>query len=466
MNTLPDHLVALMLSISTLQIQSVKKRYRKRPHFTPKQTQLKEKTMKFETKCLHTGYSPKNGEPRVQPIVQSTTYTYDSAEEIGKLFDLQAAGYFYTRLANPTTNAAEEKITALEGGVATMCTASGQSAVFYAMLNILEAGDHFISSSYVYGGTYNLFAHTFKKMGIEVSFVDQDLPLEELKKAIRPNTKAVFAETIANPALRVLDIEKFAALAKAAEAPLLVDNTFATPYFCRPIEFGANVVIHSTSKYLDGHAIALGGSITDGGNFNWNNGKYPQLSSPDQTYHGLVYTETFGPAAYIVKARVQLMRDLGATPAPQNSFLLNVGMETLALRMQRHYENAQAVAEFLEKHPQVAKVNYPGLSSSPDYALKQKYLPNGLCGVISFEIKGDKETAAKWLNALQMTSREVHVADIRTCALHPATSTHRQLSEAELEKAGIFAGLIRLSCGIENIQDILADLEQAFSAAK
>ena len=347
-----------------------------------------------------------------------------------------------------------------------MCTASGQSAVFYAMLNILEAGDHFISSSYVYGGTYNLFAHTFKKMGIEVTFVDQDLPLEELKKAIRPNTKAVFAETIANPALRVLDIEKFVALAKAAEAPLLVDNTFATPYFCRPIEFGANVVIHSTSKYLDGHAIALGGSITDGGNFNWNNGKYPQLSTPDQTYHGLVYTETFGPAAYIVKARVQLMRDLGATPAPQNSFLLNVGMETLALRMQRHYENAQAVAEFLEKHPQVVKVNYPGLPSSPDYALKQKYLPNGLCGVISFEIKGDKETAAKWLNALQMTSREVHVADIRTCALHPATSTHRQLSEAELEKAGISAGLIRLSCGIENIQDILADLEQAFAAAK
>jgi len=395
--------------------------------------------MKFETKCLHAGYSPKNGEPRVQPIVQSTTYTY---------------------------NAPEEKITALEGGVATMCTASGQSAVFYAMLNILEAGDHFISSSYVYGGTYNLFAHTFKKMGIKVTFVDQDLSLEELKKAIRPNTKAVFAETIANPALRVLDIEKFTALAKAAEAPLLVDNTFATPYFCRPIKFGANVVIHSTSKYLDGHAIALGGAITDGGNFNWNNGKYPQLSTPDQTYHGLVYTEAFGPAAYIVKARVQLMRDLGAAPAPQNSFLLNVGMETLALRMQRHYENAQAVAEFLEKHPQVAKVNYPGLPSSPDYALKQKYLPNGLCGVISFEIKGDKETAAKWLNALQMTSREVHVADIRTCALHPATSTHRQLNEAELEKAGISAGLIRLSCGIENIQDILADLEQAFAAAK
>ena len=420
--------------------------------------------MEFATKCLHAGYSPKNGEPRVQPIVQSTTYTYDTAEEIGKLFDLQAAGYFYTRLANPTTNAAEEKITALEGGVATMCTASGQSAVFYAMLNILEAGDHFISSSCVYGGTYNLFAHTFKKMGIEVSFVDQDLPLEELKKAIRPTTKAVFAETIANPALRVLDIEKFAALAQAAQVPLLIDNTFATPYFCRPIEFGANVVIHSTSKYLDGHAIALGGSITDGGNFDWNNGKYPQLSTPDQTYHGLVYTETFGPAAYIVKARVQLMRDLGATPAPQNSFLLNVGMETLALRMQRHYENAQTVAEFLEKHPQV--VSYPGLISSTDYALKQKYLPNGLCGVISFEIKGSKDAAAKWLNALQMTSREVHVADIRTCALHPATSTHRQLSEVELEKAGISAGLIRLSCGIESVQDILADLEQAFNAAK
>ncbi|WP_101774853.1 O-acetylhomoserine aminocarboxypropyltransferase/cysteine synthase family protein [Pasteurella oralis] len=419
--------------------------------------------MEFATKCLHAGYTPKNGEPRVHPIVQSTTFTYDSAEEIGKLFDLKASGYFYSRLSNPTTNAAEEKLAALEGGVAAMCTASGQAAIFYAMLNILEAGDHFISSTYVYGGTYNLFAHTLKKMGIEVTFVDQDLPLEDLKKAIRPNTKAVFAETIANPALRVLDIDKFAALAKAAEVPLLVDNTFATPYFCRPIEFGANVIIHSTSKYLDGHAVALGGAIIDCGNFDWANGKFPQLSTPDQTYHGLVYTETFGSTAYIVKARVQLMRDLGATPAPQNSFLLNIGMETLAVRMQRHYENAQAVAEFLEKHPQVAKVSFPGLISSQDYTLKQKYLPNGLCGVISFEIKGGRETAAKWLNALQLVSREVHVADIRTCALHPATSTHRQLAETELEKVGISGGLIRLSCGIESIKDILADLEQAFA---
>lgn len=420
--------------------------------------------MKFETKCLHAGYSPKNGEPRVQPIVQSTTFTYDSAESIGKLFDLQEAGFFYTRLSNPTTNAVEEKLAALEGGVAAMCTSSGQAATFYAMLNILEAGDHFISSSYIYGGTYNLFAHTLKKMGIEVTFVDQNLPLEELKKAIRPNTKAVFGETIANPALTVLDIEKFSELAKAAQAPLLIDNTFATPYFCRPIEFGANVIIHSTSKYLDGHAIAMGGAIIDCGNFDWANGKFPQLSTPDQTYHGLVYTETFGAAAYIVKARVQLMRDLGATPSPQNSFLLNVGMETLAVRMERHYQNAQTVAEYLEKHDLVAKVNYPGLTSSPDYALKQKYLPKGLCGVISFEIKGGKEAAAKWLNALQLISREVHVADIRTCALHPATSTHRQLSDEELVTSGISAGLIRISCGIENIDDILADIQQAFDA--
>lgn len=420
--------------------------------------------MKFETKCLHAGYSPKNGEPRVQPIVQSTTFTYDSAESIGKLFDLQEAGFFYTRLSNPTTNAVEEKLAALEGGVAAMCTSSGQAATFYAMLNILEAGDHFISSSYIYGGTYNLFAHTLKKMGIEVTFVDQNLPLEELKKAIRPNTKAVFGETIANPALTVLDIDKFSELAKAAQAPLLIDNTFATPYFCRPIEFGANVIIHSTSKYLDGHAIAMGGAIIDCGNFDWANGKFPQLSTPDQTYHGLVYTETFGAAAYIVKARVQLMRDLGATPSPQNSFLLNVGMETLAVRMERHYQNAQTVAEYLEKHDLVAKVNYPGLTSSPDYALKQKYLPKGLCGVISFEIKGGKEAAAKWLNALQLISREVHVADIRTCALHPATSTHRQLSDEELVTSGISAGLIRISCGIENINDILADIQQAFDA--
>ena len=420
--------------------------------------------MQFETQCLHAGYQPKSGEPRVQPIVQSTTFTYDSAENIGDLFDLKKAGFFYTRLANPTTNAAEEKLTALEGGVGALCTSSGQAATFYALLNILEAGDHFISSTSIYGGTYNLFAHTFKKMGISVTFVDQTQPLSELEKAIQPNTKAIFGETIANPELRILDIEKFAQLAQKAQVPLIIDNTFATPYFCRPFEFGANIVVHSTTKYLDGHAVAMGGVIIDGGNFNWNNGKFPAFTQPDDSYHGLIYTETFGAAAYIVKARVQLMRDLGATPAPQNSFLLNLGMETLPLRMQAHYNNALQVAQYLEKQPLVNSVNYPALASSPDYALKQKYVPNGLCGVISFELKGGREAAAKWLNALKLVSREVHVADIRTCALHPATSTHRQLSEEELEKINISSGLIRISVGIENIQDILADIEQAFNA--
>lgn len=418
--------------------------------------------MEFETKCLHAGYQPGNGEPRVVPIVQSTTYTYDSTEEIGKLFDLETAGYFYTRIGNPTTNAAEEKIAALEGGVGALCTASGQAATFFAILNILESGDHLVSSSYVYGGTFNLFAHTFRKMGIEVTFVDQTAPLEELKKAIRPNTKAVFAETIANPAMHVLDIEKFVQLAHEAELPFLIDNTFATPYFCRPIEYGADIVIHSTTKYLDGHAVQTGGVIVDSGKFNWANGKFPQLSEPDVTYHNLVYTETFGPAAYITKARVQLMRDLGATPSPQNSFLLNLGMETLAVRMDRHYQNALAVAEFLKEQPSVSSVTYPGLESDENYELAQKYVPNGLCGVISFEVGAGKETAAKWLDALELVSLEVHVADIRTCALHPATSTHRQLSEEDLKSAGISPGLIRISCGIENVNDILADLKQAF----
>ncbi|HGO5815261.1 TPA: O-acetylhomoserine aminocarboxypropyltransferase/cysteine synthase family protein [Mannheimia haemolytica] len=420
--------------------------------------------MQFETQCLHAGYSPKSGEPRVQPIVQSTTYTYDSAEDIGDLFDLKKVGFFYTRLSNPTTNVVEEKLAALEGGVAALCTSSGQSAIFYALLNILEAGDHFISSTSIYGGSYNMFAHTFKKMGISVTFVDQSLPLEELEKAIQPNTKAIFGETIANPELRVLDIEKFAQLAQKAEIPLIVDNTFATPYFCKPFEFGANIVVHSTTKYLDGHAVALGGVVIDGGNFDWTRGKFPAFTQPDSTYHGLVYTESFGAAAYIVKARVQLMRDLGATPAPQNSFLLNLGLETLALRMKAHYENALEVAKFLENQPLVASVNYPALPSSPDYALKQKYVPNGLCGVISFEIKGGREAAAKWLNALTLISREVHVADIRTCALHPATSTHRQLSAEELKKINISEGLVRISVGIESISDILADIKQAFAA--
>ncbi|MDH6365108.1 OAH/OAS sulfhydrylase [Enterococcus sp. PF1-24] len=419
--------------------------------------------MEFETKCLHAGYQPKNGEPRVMPIVQSTTYTYDSTEEMGALFDLKESGFFYTRLANPTTNAAEEKIAALEGGVGALCTASGQAATFFSLLNILESGDHFIASSYIYGGTYNLFAHTLKKMGIEVTFVDPSAPLAELQKALRPNTKAVFGETIANPALAVLDIEKFADFAHSHQIPLFVDNTFATPYFCRPFEFGADIVIHSTTKYLDGHAVQTGGVIVDGGKFNWANGKFPQLSEPDVTYHGLVYTETFGASAYIVKARVQLMRDLGATPSPQNSFLLNLGMETLPVRMDRHYENAIIVAEFLEKQKTVSKVHYPGLKSDEYYELAQKYVPNGLCGVISFEIAEGREAAAKWLNALEMISLEVHVADIRTCALHPATSTHRQLSDEELLAGGVSPGLIRISCGIENVKDILADLERAFA---
>ncbi len=418
--------------------------------------------MNFETKCLHAGYTPKNGESRVVPISQTTTFRYDSTEEIGKLFDLEAAGYFYTRLANPTTDAVEQKIAALEGGVGALCTSSGQSAIFFALLNIVESGDHIISSSAIYGGAFNLLGHTFKKLGVEVTFVDQTLPLSELTKEVRPNTRAIFAETIANPALLVLDIDKFAALAKEADVPLIIDNTFATPYFCRPIEHGADIVVHSTTKYLDGHAVQTGGVIVDSGKFNWQNGKFPQLSEPDVTYHGLVYTDVFGEAAYITKARVQLMRDIGATPSPQNSFLLNLGIETLAVRMDRHYENALAVAHYLEKQPLVKKIMFPGLPSDPNYALAQKYLPNGLSGVISFEVGDDRETAGKWLDALKLVSLEVHVADIRTCALHPATSTHRQLSEKELVEAGISPGLIRLSCGIESVDDIIADLEQAF----
>ena len=421
--------------------------------------------MEFETKCLHAGYTPENGEPRVLPIVQSTTYTYDSTESIGKLFDLEESGFFYTRLANPTTSAVEEKLAALEEGVGALCTASGQSATFYALLNILESGDHFVSSAYIYGGTYNLFAHTLKKMGIEVTFVDQFAPLEELSKAIRPNTKAVFGESIANPAMHVLDIEKFAQLAHDHDLPLLVDNTFATPYFCQPFKYGADIVIHSTTKYLDGHAVATGGVIIDGGHFDWNNGKFPQLSKPDETYHGIVYTETFGPAAYITKARVQLMRDLGATPAPQNSFYLNLGLETLPLRMDRHYENALKVAQFIQSQPSVTKVTYPGLADDANFALKEKYLPKGLCGVISFEIAAGRAAAAKWLDALELVSLEVHVADIRTCALHPATSTHRQMSDEELTAAGISPGMIRISCGIENIEDILACLLYTSDAA-
>ena len=420
--------------------------------------------MKLETKVLHEGYKPKNGGPRVLPICQSTTFKYDSTEYVGQLFDLTAPGFFYTRLANPTVDAVEQKIASLEGGVGALCTSSGQAASFLAILNILECGDHLLSSSYIYGGTINLFAHTFKKFGIEVTFVDQDLPLEELQKYVKENTKAVFGETLANPALTVLDIEKFAKLAHHNDIPLIVDNTFPTPYFCRPIEFGADIVIHSTTKYMDGHALQVGGVIVDSGKFNWDNGKFLGLVEPDVTYHGISYVETFKEQAYIVKARVQLMRDLGSCPSPQNAFYLNTGLETLPIRMERHYENALAVAKFLEKQEVVEKVNYPGLENNLYRDLVQKYLPKGNCGVISFIVKGGREQASAFIDYLKLISLEVHVADIRTCILHPATSTHRQLDDEQLLECGITPGLIRLSCGIEHIDDILEDLTQAFKA--
>lgn len=420
--------------------------------------------MKIETKVLHEGYKPKNGEPRVLPIYQSTTFKYDTTEYVGQLFDLSAPGFFYTRLANPTVDAVEQKIAALEGGVGALCTSSGQAATFLALLNILECGDHFISSSYIYGGTVNLFAHTFKKFGIEVTFVDQNLSRSQLQQYVKENTKAVFAETVANPALTVLDIEKFASFAHENDIPLLVDNTFATPYFCRPFEFGADIVIHSTSKYLDGHALQIGGVIVDSGKFPWDNGKFPGLVEPDVTYHGLSYVETFKEQAYIVKARVQLMRDLGSSPAPQNAFLLNAGIETLTVRMDKHYQNALAVATYLKNHPDVESVSFPGLEDDPYHALAMKYLPNGCCGVISLVVKGGRKRAAELIDHFTLISLEVHVADIRTCALHPATSTHRQLNDAQLAQCGITPGLVRISCGIEHIDDILADLEQAFAA--
>lgn len=417
--------------------------------------------MKIETKVLHEGYQPKNGEPRVFPIYQSTTFTYDSTEHVGALFDLKEAGFFYSRIGNPTVDVVEKKIAALEGGVGALLTSSGQAATFLALLNILKCGDHFVSSSTIYGGTYNLFAHTFKRFGIEVTFVDQDAPLEELQKAIQTNTKAVFAETMSNPIMSVLDIEKFVALAHQNHVPFLVDNTFATPYFCQPITYGADIVIHSTTKYLDGHALHVGGVIVDGGTFDWSCGKFSELCDPDPTYHGLSYVDTFKEAAYITKARVQLMRDLGATPSPQSAFYLNVGIETLPVRMERHYANALAVANFLTSQACVEKVAFPGLESDPYHDLKQKYLPNGCCGVIAFTLKGGRNIAAKLLDNLKLISLEVHVADIRTCILHPASSTHRQLSDDELLAAGISASLIRISCGLEHVDDIIEDLKQA-----
>ncbi|AHF07040.1 O-acetylhomoserine aminocarboxypropyltransferase/cysteine synthase family protein [Desulfitobacterium metallireducens] len=418
--------------------------------------------MKIETKCLHEGYHPKNGEPLALPIYQSTTYNYDSTEHVGKLFDLTTDGHMYSRISNPTVGAVEDKIAALEGGIGALCTTSGQAASLISMLNIMKAGDHFIAASKIYGGSFNLFSVTFKRFGIECTFVDQDASEEEIQKEFRPNTKAVFGETLANPALSVLDIEKFARIAHNNQVPLIVDNTFATPILCRPIEFGADIVIHSTTKYMDGHAIQVGGVIVDSGNFNWANGKFPEFTEPDDSYHGVIYTENFGKAAYITKARVQLMRDLGVYPSANAAFLLNLGLESLSVRMERHCQNAKRVAEFLNQSDKVEGVNYPALEGDYYHQLSQKYLPLGTSGVISFTIKGTKETAVQFIDSLTLASNVVHVADVRTLVLHPASSTHRQLTESQLVDAGISPGLIRLSVGLENIEDILEDLQQAF----
>ena len=423
--------------------------------------------MELDTKCLHAGYSPKNGEPRQIPIIQSTTFKYDTSEDMGKLFDLEAEGYFYTRLQNPTNDAVAARIAALEGGTAAMLTSSGQAASFYSIFNICSCGDHVVSSATIYGGTYNLFAVTMKRMGIEFTFVEPDCTDEELNAAFRPNTKAVFGETIANPALTVLDIERFAKAAHAHGVPLIVDNTFATPILCRPFEWGADIVTHSTTKYMDGHASAVGGCIVDSGRFDWNAhaDKYPGLTTPDDSYHGVTYTERFGLAsAYITKATVQLMRDFGSIQAPQNAYLLNLGLESLHLRMRRHCENAQAVAEYLEKHPKVSWVNYCGLPSNQYHALAEKYLPDGCCGVVSFGVEGGRPAAELFMKNLRLASIVTHVADAKTCVLHPASSTHRQMNDAELAAAGVGADLIRFSVGIEDKADILADLEQALAA--
>ena len=417
--------------------------------------------MKTETKCIQSGYTPGNGEPRVLPIYQSTTYKYDSSEHLGKLFDLKAEGHMYTRISNPTVACVEQKIAELEGGVGAMLTSSGQAASLIAIMNICKAGDHVVSSGTIYGGTFNLFEVTLKKFGISFTFVAPDANEAEIRAAFRPETKAVFGETIANPALTVLDIEKFAKIAHENNVPLIIDNTFATPILCRPFEFGADVIIHSTTKYMDGHAMVLGGAIVDSGKFDWTSGKFPELTKPDESYHGVVYTRDFGSAAYITKARVQLMRDLGSAMSPMSAFLLNVGLETLALRVERHSENALKVAEFLEKNDKISWVNYPGLSDSPYKALADKYLPRGTSGVISFGIKGGKPAAVKFMDSLKMAAIVVHVADARTSVLHPASTTHRQMNDEQLVEAGITPDLIRMSVGIEHIDDILGDIKQA-----
>ena len=418
-----------------------------------------------ETICIQSGWKPTKGEPRVLPIIQSTTFKYDTSEQMGKLFDLEDTGYFYTRLQNPTNDFVAQKICELEGGVAAMLTSSGQAANYYAVFNICETGDHVIMSSTVYGGTFNLLTVTMKKMGIECTVVNPDDSLEELNKAFKPNTKCVLAETIANPAIVVLDIEKFANAAHSHGVPLIIDNTFATPMNCNPFKWGADIVTHSTTKYMDGHATCVGGCIVDSGNFDWmaHKDKFPGLCTPDDSYHGITYAEKFGKAAYITKATAQLMRDLGSIQSPQNAFLLNIGLETLHLRMERHCSNAQAVAEFLENHEDVAWVQYPGLKSNKYYDLAQKYLPNGSCGVISFGLKGGRAAAEKMMDKLKLAAIVTHVADARTCVLHPASHTHRQMNDEQLIEAGVQPDLIRLSVGIENVKDIIADLEQAIA---
>lgn len=421
------------------------------------------KKIKPETICVQAGWEPKKGEPRVLPIYQSTTFRYETSDQMARLFDLEESGYFYTRLQNPTNDSVATKIAALEGGVAAMLTSSGQSANFYAIFNICSAGDHIVSASTIYGGTFNLFGVTLKKLGIEVTFVDPDGSEEEISKAFQPNTKALFGETISNPGLNVLDIEKFARIAHSNGVPLIVDNTFATPINCRPFEWGADIVVHSTTKYMDGHATSVGGAIVDSGNFDWDAhaDKFPGLTQPDDSYHGLTYTKSFGKNAYITKATVQLMRDLGSVQSPFNAFLLNIGLETLHLRVPQHCRNAQLVAEYLEQNDKVAWVNYSGLKSSKYYDLAQKYLPNGSCGVIAFGLKGGRDVAIKFMDSLKLAAIVTHVADARTCVLHPASHTHRQLSDEQLIEAGVAPDLIRFSVGIENADDIIADIEQA-----
>ncbi len=421
---------------------------------------------KPETLCVQAGWTPKKGEPRVLPIYQSTTFKYDTSEQMARLFDLEDSGYFYTRLQNPTNDAVAAKIAALEGGVAAMLTSSGQAANFYAIFNICEAGDHFISSSAIYGGTFNLFSVTLKKLGIEVTFINPDATEEEIEAAIRPNTKALFGETVSNPSLDVLDIEKFARVAHRNGMPLIIDNTFPTPINCRPFEWGADIVIHSTTKYMDGHATSVGGVIVDSGNFDWDAHaeKYPGLCTPDESYHGLTYTKAFGKMAFITKATAQLMRDLGSIQSPQNAFLLNLGLETLHLRMPRHCENALKVAQFLQSDPRVAWVNYCDLPGNKYYDLAKKYMPNGSCGVISFGLKGGREESIKFMDSLKFVAIVTHVADARTCVLHPASHTHRQLSDQQLIEAGVRPDLIRLSVGIENVDDIIDDIKQALDA--